>query len=202
MNPAAYRRRQIRGRSTAGISGAIAASPDPHIKGPDHAPDQNPTALREATMFVNCDHCDGSGIIARRVSVYEHGCGVPHDDTDEQPCPECDGTGQREIVGAPNIIHIDWLVLDALTAEREARIREVAELREQKDAWINRLEAENERLRVVLKRIANQTFLDDPTRARHVARQALTKKCPTCGGIGVSENEPQGCVDCLGTCTI
>jgi hypothetical protein len=153
-------------------------------------------------MFVNCDHCDGSGIIARRVSVYEHGCGVPHDDTDEQPCPECDGTGQREIVGAPNVIHIDGLVFDALTAEREARIREVAELRVQKDAWIARLEAENERLRVVLKRIANQTFLDDPTRARHVARQALTKKCPTCGGIGVSENEPQGCVDCLGTCTI
>jgi DnaJ-class molecular chaperone len=146
---------------------------------------------REATMFVDCDHCDGSGVIARRVTVYEHGCGVPHDDTDEQPCPECDGTGQREVEAERR-----------LTAERGARIREVAELREQKDAWINRLEAENERLRVVLERIASQTFLDDPTQARLVARQALTKKCPTCGGIGVSENEPQGCGDCLGTGTI
>jgi DnaJ-class molecular chaperone len=146
---------------------------------------------REATMFVDCDHCDGSGVIARRVTVYEHGCGFPHDDTDEQPCPECDGTGQREVEAERR-----------LTAERGARIREVAELREQKDAWINRLEAENERLRVVLERIASQTFLDDPTQARLVARQALTKKCPTCGGIGVSENEPQGCGDCLGTGTI
>jgi hypothetical protein len=48
-------------------------------------------------MFVDCDHCDGSGVIGRRVTVYEHGCGFPHDDTEELPCPECDGTGQREV---------------------------------------------------------------------------------------------------------
>jgi hypothetical protein len=157
---------------------------------------------REATMLVDCDHCDGSGIIARRVSVYEHGCGVPHDDTDERPCPKCDGTGEREITGGPNVIHIDGLVLDALTAEREARIREVAELREQKDAWINRLEAESERMRVALERIASQIFLDDPAQARRVARETLMKKCPTCSGVGVSANEPQACTDCLGTGTI
>jgi hypothetical protein len=129
-----------------------------------------------ATMFVPCDNCDGSGIIARRVTVYEHGCGVPHDDTDERPCPKCDGTGEREITGEPNVIHIDGLVFDALTAEREARIREVAELRVQKDAWIARLEAENERLRGVLERIANQTFLHDPAQARRVARETLAEK--------------------------
>jgi DnaJ-class molecular chaperone len=93
-------------------------------------------------------------------------------------------------------------VLDALTAEREARIREVAELREQKDAWINRLEAESERMRVALERIASQTFLDDPAQARRVARETLMKKCPTCSGVGVSANEPQACTDCLGTGTI
>jgi hypothetical protein len=54
-----------------------------------------------ATMFVPCDNCDGSGIIARRVTVYEHGCGFPHDDTEESPCPECDGTGQREVEAEP-----------------------------------------------------------------------------------------------------
>jgi hypothetical protein len=107
-------------------------------------------------MFVDCDHCDGSGVIAQRVTVYEHGCGVPHDDTDERPCPKCDGTGEREITGGPNVIHIDGLMLDALIAEREARIREVAELREQKDAWINRLEAENERLRAALEPFARE----------------------------------------------
>jgi hypothetical protein len=43
--------------------------------------------------FVPCGHCGGSGVIGRRVTVYEHGCGFPHDDTEESPCPECDGTG-------------------------------------------------------------------------------------------------------------
>jgi hypothetical protein len=40
-----------------------------------------------------CGHCGGSGVIGRRVTVYEHGCGFPHDDTEESPCPKCDGTG-------------------------------------------------------------------------------------------------------------
>jgi hypothetical protein len=54
-----------------------------------------------SAMFVDCDHCDGSGVIASRVTVYEHGCGFPHNDTDERPCPECDGTGQREVEVEP-----------------------------------------------------------------------------------------------------
>jgi ATP-dependent protease Clp ATPase subunit len=76
--------------------------------------------------------------------------------------------------------------MDVLMAEREARIREVAELRAQKDAWIARLEVENERLQAVaageltdkaeverlrqaLEKIADQTFLDAPEEARRQA---------------------------------
>ncbi len=40
-----------------------------------------------------CDVCEGSGVEAFRVTVYEHGCGFPHDDTDERPCRCCDGAG-------------------------------------------------------------------------------------------------------------
>jgi hypothetical protein len=40
-----------------------------------------------------CDACDGSGVFARRVTVYEHGCGFPHDDTAEEPCGGCNGVG-------------------------------------------------------------------------------------------------------------
>jgi len=40
-----------------------------------------------------CDACDGSGIYARRVTVYEHGCGFPHYDTAEEPCGKCNGEG-------------------------------------------------------------------------------------------------------------
>jgi hypothetical protein len=42
---------------------------------------------------------------------------------------------------------------DALTAEREARLREVAQLRAEKDAWIARLERENEQLRKDIKQL-------------------------------------------------
>lgn len=44
-------------------------------------------------QWFTCEACDGSGVQAFRVSVYEHGCGFPHDDTDERPCPECLGDG-------------------------------------------------------------------------------------------------------------
>ncbi|MBB6306282.1 hypothetical protein [Xanthobacter tagetidis] len=37
----------------------------------------------------NCSTCGGSGVITKRVSVYEHGCGFPHDDGEEVPCPDC-----------------------------------------------------------------------------------------------------------------
>lgn len=48
------------------------------------------------TRFETCDHCNGSGVEAFRITVYEHRCGFPHDDSDERPCPACDGAGQRE----------------------------------------------------------------------------------------------------------
>ncbi len=48
----------------------------------------------EFFMLASCAACDGRGYQARRVTVYEHGCGVPHDDTEEIPCAECDGTGE------------------------------------------------------------------------------------------------------------
>lgn len=40
-----------------------------------------------------CEACDGEGVIARRISVYEAGCGFPHDDTEERPCEACNGAG-------------------------------------------------------------------------------------------------------------
>jgi hypothetical protein len=57
--------------------------------------DHGPVFLTDA-RFEICGHCNGSGVIGRRVSVYEHGCGFPHDDTEEEPCPECGGTGETE----------------------------------------------------------------------------------------------------------
>ena len=41
----------------------------------------------------DCAECGGAGIIPRRVTVYEHGCGFPHNDTDEVKCDACDGLG-------------------------------------------------------------------------------------------------------------
>lgn len=43
--------------------------------------------------WFDCDKCDGYGTVAYRVTVYEHGCGFPHDDTDERSCPACGGEG-------------------------------------------------------------------------------------------------------------
>lgn len=42
-------------------------------------------------MWVECDACDGEGYIVRRVTVYEHGCGFPHDDGAEETCTKCHG---------------------------------------------------------------------------------------------------------------
>jgi len=41
----------------------------------------------------DCAMCGGTGYLVARVTVYEHGCGFPHDDTDERPCPHCGGFG-------------------------------------------------------------------------------------------------------------
>ena len=44
-------------------------------------------------IWVECGACNGEGFIAKRVTVYEHGCGFPHYDTDEVRCEQCNGTG-------------------------------------------------------------------------------------------------------------
>lgn len=61
------------------------------LTGEDHGP----------WYFVVCPCCAGSGIIAQAITVYEPGCGFPHKDTDERPCPECDGTGIHETTWEP-----------------------------------------------------------------------------------------------------
>jgi hypothetical protein len=53
------------------------------------------------TLLVPCPLCDGSAVIGRRVTVYEHGCGFPHDDTHEEQCPHCEGAGSVLIEGYP-----------------------------------------------------------------------------------------------------
>lgn len=41
--------------------------------------------------LLSCPECGGSGVIVKRVQVYEAGCGFPHDDGEEVPCPTCCG---------------------------------------------------------------------------------------------------------------
>jgi hypothetical protein len=56
--------------------------------------DHGPWELEEAPLqWVDCDVCNGSGVEAFRVTIYERGCGFPHDDSDERPCPQCGGNG-------------------------------------------------------------------------------------------------------------
>jgi hypothetical protein len=45
-------------------------------------------------QLVTCDACDGRGYTSHRITVYEHGCGFPHDDTDERRCEKCGGLGE------------------------------------------------------------------------------------------------------------
>lgn len=45
-------------------------------------------------QIFTCAACDGKGYTVHRVAVYEHGCGFPHDDSEERPCPECSGYGE------------------------------------------------------------------------------------------------------------
>lgn len=45
--------------------------------------------------WVECRACDGEGTIVKRVTVYEHGCGFPHDDGHEVICDACGGAGGR-----------------------------------------------------------------------------------------------------------
>lgn len=43
------------------------------------------------TIDPDCPTCEGEGVVRRRISVYEPGCGFPHDDIEEAPCPCCSG---------------------------------------------------------------------------------------------------------------
>lgn len=52
-------------------------------------------------MLDTCPCCDGSAVIAKRVYVYEHGCGFSHPDTEEEQCPQCEGAGQILVEGPP-----------------------------------------------------------------------------------------------------
>lgn len=45
-------------------------------------------------QIFTCEACDGKGHIVRRVTVYEHGYGFPHDDGEEIPCERCGGHGE------------------------------------------------------------------------------------------------------------
>lgn len=40
-----------------------------------------------------CDACDGEGVTGHRITVYEPGCGFPHDDVVEKVCEGCGGAG-------------------------------------------------------------------------------------------------------------
>lgn len=44
-------------------------------------------------QWYECDACNGAGVFAYRITVYEHGCGFPHDDTAEEACGNCAGAG-------------------------------------------------------------------------------------------------------------
>lgn len=54
------------------------------LTGEDHGPWQ----------IFTCEACDGRGFTMHRVTVYEHGCGFPHDDAVERQCEACSGYGE------------------------------------------------------------------------------------------------------------
>jgi len=43
--------------------------------------------------WIVCDACDGEGVRAYAITVYEPGCAFPHGDTEEEVCPDCGGAG-------------------------------------------------------------------------------------------------------------
>ena len=45
-------------------------------------------------VIITCKACDGQGFTVHRVTVYEHGCGFPHNDSEERPCERCGGHGE------------------------------------------------------------------------------------------------------------
>jgi hypothetical protein len=52
-------------------------------------------------LLVPCPECNGSAVSPRAVWVYEHGCAFGHYDTEEDPCPACEGAGQTLVEGEP-----------------------------------------------------------------------------------------------------
>lgn len=56
-------------------------------------------ARHDGLLLVTCPECDGSAVTTRCVWVYERGCGFPHRDTEEDPCPGCEGAGQILVEG-------------------------------------------------------------------------------------------------------
>lgn len=53
------------------------------LTGEDHTPE----------FLADCEECDGTGVIASTIHVYEPGCGFSHPDVEEQPCKACGGNG-------------------------------------------------------------------------------------------------------------
>jgi hypothetical protein len=44
-------------------------------------------------QWFRCDACNGSGVEAFAIRVYEPGCSFAHDSSDERPCERCRGNG-------------------------------------------------------------------------------------------------------------
>lgn len=61
----------------------------------------NPVDQQQPEQWYDCDACDGSGVEVYRVTIYEAGCGFPHDDSAEKPCEACGGVGGwiEDVVG-------------------------------------------------------------------------------------------------------
>lgn len=74
--------------------------------------DPEPDPYGEIPLLVPCPLCDGSAVQARAVWVYEHGCAFGHYDTEEDPCPECEGNGR--------------VLVDSVPATQEDREQEAA----------------------------------------------------------------------------
>lgn len=52
-------------------------------------------AEEEPVAEAPCYGCGGEGAIGHRITVYETGCGFPHDDTHEETCDLCHGSGSE-----------------------------------------------------------------------------------------------------------
>jgi DnaJ-class molecular chaperone len=44
-------------------------------------------------QWFDCEACGGGGMVSRRISVYERGCGFPHGDEIDEICRKCNGNG-------------------------------------------------------------------------------------------------------------